>query len=404
MRAKESVHDIGSLIQPKMFVILKALVFAFLIDKVYTGSVSCHPHNCIAGQAYCQDYGSNCVCYKPYSWGRGDFACYRDNEISAEVKNDPELTTFNNDTVKFQYPCRYLLTELELQLQNAHGKEIGQCFFKVHAFHKRINGKIVVDGLEIAAKFLVGYDHEKSLSIITYGQEGHVTLGGTDNHYLDNGPYDDELTHGPVIYSDSDSNLHVKRYLNSHNRQYVFEVEGCGFRSTFVPFDLHDGIKSAYIPGISVAVDCDNHPQWLNTHKVLALPPASQGGPTIGSIAHEVGLTRQQAMAYRAFTAHVEQSQPDSCQQCTDVADSFKKCSDHELSVAWDKCYWILDTPSFIRCISKDYPDTSSESHLSYFATCIEHYCDGFHQCDELRKCSCHNDHLDNILTSTCKY
>ncbi|KAK3792809.1 hypothetical protein RRG08_055501, partial [Elysia crispata] len=50
---------------------------------------------------------NECVCQSPFVWGDGTFACYRQNAVAAELKNDPQLTSFNNETLPFPYPCRY---------------------------------------------------------------------------------------------------------------------------------------------------------------------------------------------------------------------------------------------------------------------------------------------------------
>lgn len=384
--------------------LLKVFILCICIGQVYCGEEVCHPHYCISGQAECHG-NSTCVCNNPpYSWGKGNFACYQHNRVAAEVKNDPELTTFNNESVKFQTPCRYLLTSVKLELKKRGGDRLGFCYFNVHAFHKRINGKIVVDGVEIAMNFDLGYHNVKTLSVITYGQNGHVTEGGTDDEFVENGHYGDDLTSGPVIYSDPGHSFNVKRYFDEHNRQYVFEVENCGFRTTFVPFDVHEGIRSPFIPGISIAINCAFHPLWQLTDTVMALPPHKNDIPTITSIAHHLHLTREQAAVYRAFTADVPQNHPGSCSICSEVADVLHKCDSSELTTAFDRCYWILDSPRFIKCISPDYPNTSSNEHLTFFATCVDHYCDGHHRCRDLRRTHCQSSQLNHIISETCSY
>ncbi|KAH9500565.1 hypothetical protein Btru_072285 [Bulinus truncatus] len=388
----------------KMFGLLKVSISVCLIVQVCCTEEECHPHNCVSGQAECVD-NTTCACRSPpYTWGDGNFACYRHNQLAAEVKNDPVLTTFNNESVKFHDVCRYLLTSVKLELKKRGDVRIGFCYFNVHAFHRRIKGKIVVDGIEIAVKFEMGYHNVKTFSVITYGQADHVTLGGTDNEFLENGPYGHDLVYGPVIYSDPSHGLYVKRFYDPDNRQYVFQVENCGFKATFVPFDPIEGIRSRFIPGISVAISCVFYPQWLQTDKVMALPPSKNGSPTLASIAHHLQLTKEQAAVYRAFTRHVEQSQPHACSVCSNASKVFDTCNSTELTAAFDQCFWIMSTPVFIKCISPSYPNTSPRAHLSFFITCIDHYCDGFHRCDHLRATDCHHPQLSHILQSTCGY
>ncbi|KAK0055129.1 hypothetical protein Bpfe_015420 [Biomphalaria pfeifferi] len=383
--------------------LLNVVVLFVLVGQVCYAEEVCHPHYCISGRAQCF-YNSTCECNNPpYSWGHGDFACYQSNQWAAELKNDPVLTTFNNESVKFHDPCRFLFTSVKLELKQRTGVMIGFCYFNVHAFNRRIKGKIVVDGIEIAAKFELGYQNIKTLSIVTYGQAGNVTLGGTDDIFSDGGHYKHELSHGPVIYSDPAHNIYVKRFYNPDNRQYVFEVENCGFRATFVPYDVELGIRSPFIPGLSLAVNHIYHPQWLQTDKVIALPPSRHGSPTIESIAHHHDLSKEHAAVFRSLTRHVKQNQPGACKICSEFPYYFDKCNSTELTLAFQKCFWILDTPRFIKCISPDYPDTTSYTHLSFFAACIDHFCDDYQRCDDLRGNACHWPQLDHIIYETCQ-
>ncbi|KAK3745261.1 hypothetical protein RRG08_055497, partial [Elysia crispata] len=73
---------------------------------------------------------NKCVCQSPFVWGDGTFACYRQNAVAAELKNDPKLTSFNNETLPFPYPCRYLVTHVRQELKDNDKNVIGNCEFK----------------------------------------------------------------------------------------------------------------------------------------------------------------------------------------------------------------------------------------------------------------------------------
>ncbi|GFR64734.1 hypothetical protein ElyMa_003639200 [Elysia marginata] len=84
---------------------------------------------CVDGQSSCVD--GQCVCNDPNDWGNPAFACYKPDTYVAEIFNDPQLRNFNNESVQFPYPCRYLATHFMSELQDGESNVIGNCEFMV---------------------------------------------------------------------------------------------------------------------------------------------------------------------------------------------------------------------------------------------------------------------------------
>ncbi|CAL1529278.1 unnamed protein product [Lymnaea stagnalis] len=386
----------------RMSGLLSLVILSVCFGHVAATFSVCKPRSCISGKATCLN--KKCVCLVPHVWGDGTFMCYKQNQVATEVKNDPRLTTFNNESTNFPYPCRYLLTAVKQELKNLLNIKTGTCTIQVHAFNKRHNGKIIVYGYEVALKF-EALLFSKSLSIITYGTHGKVTEGGTDNSYVTSGTYGNHLKSSAVaIFSDLIRNIYVKRYHLPLNNQYVVEVDACGFRATFVPYDTTLGLAQPNIPGLSVAINCAHHPQWLLKEKVMGLAPADAGGLTFAGLKTSYpGLDTVQAMLQRAITSGTLQSQPDASPKCSALKTAVDTCDKMELVKAYKLCTPILETSHLVKCISNNNPSTSnSDAVLGVFITCVNHFCNGGGQCQLFKSVygNCNDPALKKLISA----
>ncbi|GFS13203.1 hypothetical protein ElyMa_001391400 [Elysia marginata] len=66
-----------------------------------------------------------------------------------EVKNDPMVTTANNETYTLPITCRYLLTHFRTTFTAFFSSN---CEVKVYAFNKKNRGKIFLGGIDIALR------------------------------------------------------------------------------------------------------------------------------------------------------------------------------------------------------------------------------------------------------------
>ncbi|KAK3739128.1 hypothetical protein RRG08_045357 [Elysia crispata] len=63
------------------------------------------------------------------------------DQRGCEIKNDPKLTTFDRDSERFPFPCRYLASHVRPQLKDRHGNVIGYCEAKVYGMNAKNKGK-----------------------------------------------------------------------------------------------------------------------------------------------------------------------------------------------------------------------------------------------------------------------
>ncbi|XP_059160645.1 uncharacterized protein LOC131944146 [Physella acuta] len=331
----------------------------------------CRNHYCIS-DATCVN-NNTCRCNNPpFSRGDGRFACYRQNTVDAEVRNDPTLTTFNQETVNFPYPCRYLLSHVKQEFK-LYGTVVGYCEFQVHAFNARDFGKFYAEGFEVAVK--VTYNGVYGFSSTTWGDTSGVTTKENFNSYAPNGPFNDPYS-GASRNVPASGGVLIKTFYNTVNQQYVFQADQCGFKLTFTPYDKVARIRSPRIPGISLAINCAHHPQWLSNWQVMGLAPTSQGGKLIAAIqAMYPTLNPSNAMLQRAFTRGVVQNQPGASQKCVSLGTSLNSCSNTSLTNLYNSAGWIFTTPTFVRCLSAN--DPSSDAVLQLFQLLSDFFCNG---------------------------
>ncbi|KAK3744248.1 hypothetical protein RRG08_020508, partial [Elysia crispata] len=233
---------------------LSTLLALFALISYATSSLPpCGPsgRQCIKGRSEC--VGDNCECINPpYVWGDPYFMCYRKGEVAAECRNDPSLTTFNNETTNFPFPCRYLMTHIKQELKGRRRKVLGECEIKVHAFNKRGLGKVFTHGVDVAVKI----KYSGTGTVIQRSVRKYGTASDGVNNFVVSSPDGPWTPPVMILYQDPPNKIELKCEENSDNNQLVLEFAACGIRITLVPYDIEDRIDQAQIPGLSVAVNC----------------------------------------------------------------------------------------------------------------------------------------------------
>ncbi|RUS69546.1 hypothetical protein EGW08_022693 [Elysia chlorotica] len=325
---------------------------------------------CIVGKSFCDVDQCRCI-DPPYVWGDPYFMCYRQNTVAAESRNDPSLTTFNNETTDFPFPCRYLMTHVKQELKGRRRAIIGECEVKVHVFNKRGQGKIFTHGVDVAVRITYTAGAVVERSVRKYGTAANgvnnwVITGVQD--YRPDGPWTPPET---ILYEDAPNNILLKVEEVADNNQIVFDFKACGISISFVPYDTEQTRQQPQIPGVSVGVNCAHHPQWLSVDQVIGLAPAWQGGHLLAEI-QKPGLSVSQSLVHRAFQNLVPQAQPDAHPACSTTSASLAACDDSSRQTAFESCYWILTEPKFVKCAHKNGLD-----FVDLFQRCVAAWCQG---------------------------
>ncbi|XP_059160653.1 uncharacterized protein LOC131944152 [Physella acuta] len=347
------------------------VLYLLVAVSVHSAAARTGPCGGYACVPVAQCVNNTCTCPNPpYDRGDGRFGCYRPNTVSAEVRNDPTLTTFNGETVNFPYPCRYLLTHFRQDLKNGQ-TVIGYCEFQIHLFNDRDLGKFYVKGFEAAIKIHYNYGLDKGFSFITWGVSPNIQTNDA-NSYSPDGPYPLPENPGPVVLT-APNNVKIMRYTDAQG--LVVKVDACGTKLTFVPYNKNLRINSPLVPGVSLVVDCGFEPQWRSNDQVMALAPPSGGGQLISGVqASYPGLSRADAMLHRAFTRNVTQNQPDASIKCLAVPHSLGSCSPTQLATVYSKASWLFSKyPPLIRCISAG--STTCSYILKLFQLVVDYVC-----------------------------
>ncbi|KAK3742192.1 hypothetical protein RRG08_056550 [Elysia crispata] len=326
--------------------------------------------SCVSSSAEC--INGKCVCKAPNIWGDGAFNCYRKNTVAAQVFNDPMLTNFNNESLPFPYPCRYLLTHFVNELKDDDRNVIGSCEIMVHSFNAKYRGKFFLHGFDVA--LAIKYDSGKKVKLSSrhYGvaKYGRYVFKnrGTEGKFWQNGPWQRD----DINYEDPATGVKVEVYQDPDNNQLVYEAKRCGYRATFVPYDIKDRRAQVSLPGMSFAVNCAHHPKWMSLDEVMALAPWWQKGSLFAD--NKIpGLTVEQSIFVRAFTNGYVQNMPMKDKgKCAATQKAFGKCTRPELRKAMKNCYWMLKQPRFIYCMDKS---KSARKILQLFSTCVKVWC-----------------------------
>jgi len=376
----------------------RTLLWVFLlIATVGSASAYLHVTSGTSGE-HCEDGGGRrclypkgrcvngkCVC--PQSLvGAGDFDCREPTTFSGHTHSDPVLTSMNGETTDMPITCRYLFTHFTTTYSRYADST---CTLQVHIFQSKLKGKVFVEGMDIALKVESPNlpEHYGDFSIRTYGN-------ATSNVYT----FDE---HGQLTYSpdgpwrNEDGHLRADLpggYLalthDPYNNMAKFRVADCGFNVTFRPADPALGMHQTLIPGVSVDVDANSNPQFLENHRCLNIPP--QQHHHLDEMAADIKVTRQQAQMYKAFMSNVKQNQPDAAGNCNEIPKTLTACPKKQLNRAMGKCHFIITHALVMNCLDDS---TNGNTILAHYNKCIEAMCDKSHKkCvavqDGLQHCS----------------
>ncbi|RUS84118.1 hypothetical protein EGW08_008092 [Elysia chlorotica] len=351
--------------------LLLAVSLAVLIDiSVAVEVCGSKGRGCIEGQALCVD--GKCVCQPPNTWGDGAFGCYAPNTVAAQVSSDPKLQNFNNESINFPYPCRYLATHLLTELRNQDNLQVGTCEIMIHSFNAKYRGKFFLHGFDVALNIRYTSGGTVKLSSRHYGiaKSGVYTFKnqGTVGEFYQNGPWGND----DIDYNDYINNVHVTVSKDESNNQLLYQAERCGLRISFVPYDVQDRRAQLSIPGLSIAINTDNHPKWMSKGEVMALAPKDQNGDLFADTVI-TGFSVEESVFIRAFENEYVQNMPlDDKGKCYATHKAFMKCTRPELRQAIKNCFWMMKKSRFIFCMDKS---QSSRKILKLFATCMKVWC-----------------------------
>ncbi|GFR77457.1 hypothetical protein ElyMa_003968700 [Elysia marginata] len=338
--------------------------------------------SCIVGKAEC--IGGKCVCQAPNTWGDGAFNCYKPNEVAAQVLNDPVLTNFNNESLEFPFPCRYLTTHFINDMM-VGGNKIGTCEFMIYSFNAKKRGKFFLHGYDVATALRYDSGEVVKMSSRHYGVAKygvyHFKNRAILGEFNQDGPWRDDR----IRYADEANKVYVFGGRDVPNNQHIYSAEQCGLRVTFVPYDIKDRRAQPSMPGISISVNTNYNTRWLSRDEVVALPPGvSFADKQINQ------LSIEQSMFVRAFKTPFVQNQPMKDKgKCDATKKAFHKCTRPEVRKAMTNCYWILNQPRFMYCFDKS---RSARNILRLFSTCIKVFC-GSAKCSKVQ---------DMIIKSGC--
>ncbi|KAK6975667.1 hypothetical protein BgiMline_022043 [Biomphalaria glabrata] len=333
--------------------------------------VSCGEHRCLKDQAECVD--QKCVCFSGH--GNGNFACYNssNDEVYAEIKNDPIIVTFAHERVAAHMPCRALFTHLHSYFQGTDGTQhIGSCEIKVFTFAFKIRGKFYLQGFDLLMSIILWETWQKkdiSIRIEGSAKDGTFTFleSGKDNVDVasDWGPPEKVNAFGQKI----------RTYYDGDNNLAIIDVARCGLRIQFRPTDVDHGKDQTQIPGLSVALVQNNVAQWLSRNIVLALPPFHIG-PTLGEISNQFNVAPSEAILARFLEGAADQNFPGAPSQCGHLITTASDCMVRESrKEALELCSSLLMLPKFVRCFTNKTLEHETDSVLELFGACLNALC-----------------------------
>ncbi|CAL1533563.1 unnamed protein product [Lymnaea stagnalis] len=356
------------------------LALAFVLDSVeaFTRVTSGRSGTvCENGFRRCVRQASECIDNRcqcdPETSGTPGLACYTSEFERSEILNDPNLRDYIRELIRLPVTCRYLFTSFQTTwniLPDSH------CKVEVHAFNAKKYGKTFVHGFDIAIRVSTPFTSPPTgdISFRKYGIANNGTYTFEEQatlQFLPDGPW--ELTAMQAYTSLPSTVLRIRH--DPYNNQAYIDVSGrqintCGFKLYFRPFDVIYGKNQPQIPGLSVAVSRDHNITWLSQSKVMALSPT---GDTVEGLASQLNLDPRYVMLYRLFTSNVVQNQPDAAPACSAVSDVVAACTDQTLlQLAFQECTFILTSEKFIGCFDKS---TNGHKYLGLFKRCFQSIC-----------------------------
>lgn len=354
------------------------------LESVFTnGSAGepCPTKKCLDGQADCID--NSCICRDPFVLvlENGDFACYRNNNIFTEVKNDPTVINFNGETAQFPFPCRYLLastrTTLKINKQN-----VGFCTCKVKSWNSKNRGKFFPGGLDFSC-LIDNVETNEQLGFATRvvataanGVSQFTEYSVPD--FMEDGPWSPVPTHLDL----TGAGVHVESTFDLVNNQIVYNIPECGYRITMVPYDTVLRQDQTQIPGISTAINCGYGPVFYDQDTSISTAPVRFGGTRYEDLAVPP-LTVPDALLIRGFTSGVVQNQPNAAWECNEIGNQLVQCDDIELVPVLQNCFFFLDASRFSRCLNEG---SDVSELLGLLQTCVASFCTPLVSCNTFQQ------------------
>ncbi|RUS85517.1 hypothetical protein EGW08_006725 [Elysia chlorotica] len=292
---------------------------------------------------------------------------YQSDENVAWLRNDPELRTFSNQTVKLPNMCRVLVAHVFQKLKNRFGMVVGNTQVKVYAFQAKHRGKIYVHGFDAATLISIqamGIYVGRSVRVYGTLQDGvpQITRKGS-LAFTGDGPFSDV----DVTYEDSFTGAGCRLFRDAPNFREVFEVAGAGVTISFVPYDTVLMRAQPCMPGLLVKVDN----AFDTTFQTGGNPIART--PDIVYDATGSGFSVEALALKYSYNGPVTQAQPDPSNECSDIQSFISaECSAEEFRKASLSCMWILREPRFMRCVD---PSSNGAKVQELFNTCIKSFC-----------------------------
>ncbi|XP_005098154.2 uncharacterized protein LOC101859013 [Aplysia californica] len=344
-----------------------------LADSVTTSGASgqlCGGVKCVTDVASCVN--GDCECNNPPFVARdGEFFCYRKNQVWAEIRNDPKMTTFDGHSYDLRLPCRYLITHVEQHLKIAK-KVAGKCTCYVHGWNKKFKGKFYAAGFDVACNITR-----------TKGSNNNIGAAVRKEGFAENGVYqfrewgtevfdvDGPWFETPVNIQSQDG-IKIKCNYDSVNNFAVLDIKACGLKVALRPTDIKKGLNQIQPPGISVGVNCAHKPTFLSNDRVMATAPAEWNGVPFAQI-NTAGLNIADFFLFRALTSNVEQNQPDGSNECKLLATAAGQCNSAQDKItAIQRCAWLFRAPRFIRCVD---PSNNADGFLRLLKRCVQAVC-----------------------------
>ncbi|RUS84117.1 hypothetical protein EGW08_008091, partial [Elysia chlorotica] len=316
------------------------------------------------------------------------------DQIGCELKNDPQLTTYDRETVNFPFPCRYLASHVKPSLIDRHGNVIGYCEAKVYGMNAKYDGKMFVMGFDVALKIV--YTQNNKIVESSYRQ-----YGSADNNENDvvafgkNGAWAPFVPDGTddISYKDAPKGIQIDTHWDHRVNRFSYTVTGCGLKVTFVPYDRSLKLNQRQVPGLSVSVLNTHAPEHLSPTDAVCMVPTAAGGHTLNDITL-LGLSQERSVLLRAFKNQPTQNLPfpvdgSSNAQCSAIGDILNNCQLARQKEAISNCDWILKNPHFMKCYDRE---RGSPHLISLFKSCVEAWCVN-------RPCT---DTIDSITNKGC--
>ncbi|GFO41562.1 hypothetical protein PoB_006806700 [Plakobranchus ocellatus] len=340
--------------------------------------------SCISGEAEC--VGGKCQCKDPYTWGSGNFRCYKNTTHACELKNDPVVINYWKQQDQFPLPCRYLAAYLTMDMKSQSGEIIGGCDFLIYAFNSKDRGKFHVSGFDISLylDYIPGRTREFSYRQVATAKNNVNTAAsygkiGRASPFVPDGTDD-------ISYSDTANGIYIQKGWDNVNNRFFFTVVGCGVTVSLVPYDSGLRGSQKQVPGLSISASGEN---FNDIFRSICKGPSSWRDEQVPGVIVPT-LSNASSLLLTAFLSRTAQNQPDDNDgQCAETSTILQSCESYRQKLAMHHCDWMFSRTHFIKCYDKT---TGSKDLLKLFKMCVNSWCNN-------QPCT---DAISAITTSGC--